>query len=130
MEGRGDSGTLFLAFPLVDVFGVTTAVDGLLISRENGLVVFDLEPGSSLDMEVVRPRQDDLYVGLHSRFIKQEGLRRDRKTLSFEINVLTFAPFVPPEENGPADVYTIQEDLVAKLEQLTSSPHRRDTTID
>ena len=118
MEGRADSGTLFLAFPLVDVFGVTTAVDGLLISRENGLVVFDLEPGSSLDMEVVRPRQDDLYVGLHSLFIKQEGLRSD------------FAPFVPAEENGLADVYTSQEDLVAKLEELTSSPHRRDTTID
>ena len=81
-------------------------------------------------MEVVRPRQDDLYVGLRSRLIKQEGLRRDRKTLSFEINVLTFAPFVPAEENGLADVYTSQEDLVAKLEELTSSPHRRDTTID
>lgn len=73
VEGESDSGTLFFAFPIVDVTGMSSAVDGLLISQDSGLVVFDLEPSSTIDPEKIRVRQDDLYVGLQSRFIKHEA---------------------------------------------------------
>jgi superfamily I DNA and RNA helicase len=94
IEGFDDEGTLFLAFPIVEVMGTSSAIDALLVSPIIGLVAIDLFPDAILDKASVMKRQDDLYVGLQSRFIKHEGLRIDRRTLSFDINILTFAPFV------------------------------------
>src|SRR6267378_3315164 len=118
IEGFDDAGTLFLAFPIVEVMGGSSAIDALLVSPTTGLVAIDLLPDTVLDEASVMKRQDDLYVGLQSRFIKHEGLRKDRRTLAFEINILTFAPFVEAKPTAPPDgVVFRKEELIGLIEQ-------------
>jgi len=118
IEGFDDEGTLFLAFPIDEVMGTSSAIDALLVSPITGLVAIDLFPDAILDQSSVMKRQDDLYVGLQSRFTKHESLRKDRRTLAFEINILTFAPFVNDKPAAPLDgVVYEKNELIALIDQ-------------
>jgi hypothetical protein len=140
IEGFNDPGTLFLAFPIVEIMGASSAIDALLVSPTTGLVAVDLLSDTVLDEASLVKRQDDLYVGLQSRFAKHDGLRKDRRTLAFEINILTFAPFVEAKPASAPDgvVFGKTElmELVGKwrqagpvddliIKQITSQPSHK-----
>lgn len=95
-------GHLFLGFPIVEVRGVTTAVDALLVSQVYGLIVFDFHIESALDTEALRLRQDDIYINLKNRFIQRDRLRSDRDRLKFRLRLMTYAPFLG-EKVSPTD---------------------------
>lgn len=90
-------GTLYIGYPIVAVADDNIFVDALLTCEEYGLVAFDLEPVVHND---VTQRQDNLYAALLQRLISFRPLRTGR-TLSFHINVVTFAPSEDDESDDP-----------------------------
>lgn len=87
--GGGYSGELFIGYPIIVSPTGSYPVDALLISRETGIVVFDLIEGT--DPRDYRDRQDELYNQLEARLKKHSDLV-DRRKLRIPIHPVSFAP--------------------------------------
>ena len=91
------TGSLYIGYPIVAAADGHMFVDALLTSENHGVVAFDLEPVVDTD---IRRRQDNLYVALFQRLISFTPLRQGRE-LSFEVNVVTFAPSAECQSDDP-----------------------------
>ena len=130
IDGFNDPGTLFLAFPIVEIMGVTSAIDALLISPNVGIVAIDLISDVVLDAESTLKRQDDIYVGLQSRLIKHDSLRIDRRQLAFEIITISFAPFAKNKpEHPPAGIAFEKDELMASILGVKTSSSISDKIV-
>lgn len=83
------SGYLYLGYPIIGSPTGALKLDALLVSSDVGLVAFDLVEG--VDLEDFRSRQDDIASMLEVR-LKPYSRLKDRRTLKFEIQVVTYAP--------------------------------------
>lgn len=81
------TGTLYIGYPILSTADDTVVVDALLVARERGLVIFDLNEVS----EETAERQNDLHAAVQRRLLGYKSLRSGRG-LAFEINILTFSP--------------------------------------
>ncbi|BBC40541.1 hypothetical protein FA893_11165 [Photobacterium damselae subsp. piscicida] len=90
LDGLELEGTLYVGYPIFDVDDDSLLTDALLVTKEHGVVAFDLttqQVGS--DEEVVQSYQDDIYRGLFKRFLTEKSLVTRRK-LSFDITIFSF----------------------------------------
>ena len=81
------SGTLYIGYPILSTADETVVVDAVLVARERGLVIFDLNEVSDETAE----RQNDLYAAVQRRLLGYKALRKGRE-LAFDINIVTFSP--------------------------------------
>ena len=91
MADFGDSGNLFIGFPIISTPDGSHTIDALLVSPTRGLVVFDLVEGTSL--ADYQARQDDSANKLEAR-LKTHRRLMDRRRLRVPIHTLSFAPGV------------------------------------
>ena len=90
LEGVPDlTGRLFLGFPIIRTATGPQAVEALLISKERGIVVFDLVEADNL--ENYRERQDDVFNAVVGH-LRLDRRLLDRRQLRIPVNALTFAP--------------------------------------
>ena len=91
----GLSGKLFIGYPIVRAPEGPRPIDALLVSPDQGIVVFDLVEGS--DLGDYGSRQDaaanilEAQLKLHEKLVK-------RRTLRIEIHALSFAPDIPADQ--------------------------------
>jgi superfamily I DNA and RNA helicase len=83
-------GTLYIGYPIIGTSQGGFQIDALLITREKGVVVFNVEEGVDNNI-YYQGIQDENYTKLKSKLIQQKELITKRE-LSFDINTVTFAP--------------------------------------
>ena len=83
------TGRLFLGFPIIRTATGPQAVEALLISKERGIVVFDLVEADNL--ENYQDRQDDAFNAVEGH-LRLDRRLLDRRELRIPVNALTFAP--------------------------------------
>ena len=119
LEQRSDlSGNLFIGYPIIATASGPFPVDALLVSREMGIVVFDLVEGA--DPGAHDERQDDAANKLEAKLKLYPDLVR-RRSLSIPIQPLSFAPALGTRvlSNGTDDYpLTNSETLVPYLRGL------------
>ena len=85
----GLAGECFFGYPLLATPDGKYSIDATLVSRDKGIVLFDLVEGSSVGD--YQARQDDLANKIEARLKLQRDLVRGRK-LRVPLSVITFAP--------------------------------------
>ena len=82
-------GVLYIGYPIIGTVEGAYPIDALWISKEKGLVVFNLIEGTSIDnYEEV---QDDVFNKVEARLKGHRELINKRE-LQVSINIITFAP--------------------------------------
>lgn len=83
------TGTLYVGYPIIGTSDGGFQIDALLITKELGLVVFNLVEG--VDALNYQDIQDENYTKLKSKLFQHKNLTSKRE-LAFNINTLTYAP--------------------------------------
>jgi superfamily I DNA and RNA helicase len=130
LEKVVSEGTAYLGYPVLASADDTIYVDALLVSRQHGLVAFQLAegvPGANGDWSKYVADQDRLFGALESHLGRHESLRRGRK-LAFEIetvSVFASQPGTPPSgtEGRYCDIDSVAE-LVRTLDGIDESTER------
>lgn len=117
LEGRQMTGDLFVGYPILGGVEGRIEVDALLVTREHGVVAFDLQSGNvrsfgDANASHLTQRQDDIYVSLENKLKSYSTLRAGRN-LAFEMRVIS----VVPEVEGPNEN---QDHYIATAEQVAS----------
>lgn len=88
-------GQLTIGFPILGSSGTRAAVDAVYLSRETGLVLFDLLESAELGNLV--QRQDDAVRLVQSRLLQHRDLV-ERRQLRVPVNATTFGPLTADQE--------------------------------
>ena len=105
-EDRVDiDGSLYLGYPIIGTPQGGYQIDALLISREHGVVIFNIVEGveSNISLEEV---QDESVTKIQSKLLQHKALTNRRK-LMVEIGVVTFAPAWTHKPTDIADDYPV-----------------------
>ena len=95
------NGILYIGYPIIGTVEGAYPIDALWISREYGLVVFNLIEGKTF--ENYQDEQDDSYNKVEAR-LKSHRELMNRRELQVTINVITYAPAIvslPINEDYP-----------------------------
>ena len=103
---RNLSGQLFIGYPTIATPEGPHTIDALLVSRDKGIITFDLIEGSTISG--YQDRQDDSANNLESRLRLRRELMKGRKLL-IPIHVISFAPGATLHENTYSDDYPIAD---------------------
>lgn len=90
LEKIGLEGILYTGYPIIGLTDNKYSLDALLITPQLGVVLFDIveEPEYSNRAEA----RDEIYNAMVSRLINVKGLSQSRGQLSFDLNIITYAP--------------------------------------
>ena len=91
------SGELFIGYPIIVSPAGSYPIDALLVSKDTGIVVFDLVEGT--DPGDYQDRQDELYNQLEARLKKHSDLV-DRRKLRIPIHPISFAPAITSADSA------------------------------
>lgn len=83
-------GTLYIGYPIIGTSQGGFQIDALLITKETGLVVFNIEEGIDSSRDYVSI-QDENYTKLASKLFQHKSLTERRK-LAVDIKTVTYAP--------------------------------------
>ena len=83
-------GTLYIGYPIIGTANGGFKIDALLITKERGLVAFNINEGidSSVNYQDI---QDEIYTKIQSKLFQYKTLT-NKRNLAVEINVVTYAP--------------------------------------
>jgi superfamily I DNA and RNA helicase len=118
LSGVISEGTVYLGYPVLSSADERVYVDALLVSRDHGLVAFQLAegvPGANGDWAKYIADQDRLYGALDNHLGRHEELRKGRR-LAFSIETVSvFAsnPGAPPTSSDGGHYCAI--DTVAEV---------------
>lgn len=108
-------GYFYLGYPVLGGMDGKIKVDALLVCRQCGLVIFDLEMSSEEDSVSKIALLDDLYNNMEAR-LKRYGYLSNRRKLQVPINVICYAPRYKADGE---DIYSSAEKLQECLESLS-----------
>lgn len=82
-------GTLYIGYPIFDVDDESLLTDALLVTKQHGVIIFDLTTfgRGPEESDFIEEYQDDLHRGLSRKFLAEKTLTKKRSTLSFDILV-------------------------------------------
>lgn len=84
-------GYFYLGYPVLGGMDGKIKVDALLVCKQYGVVIFDLEMSSEEDIENKNLLLDDLYNNMEAR-LKRYSYLSKRRELQVPINVVSYAP--------------------------------------
>jgi hypothetical protein len=113
----GLAGECFFGYPLLATPDGKYSIDATLVSRDKGIVLFDLVEGSSVGD--YQTRQDDLANKIEARLKLQRDLVRGRK-LRVPLSVVTFAPGASVATANQGNEFPLADELTlaAVLEEI------------
>lgn len=90
LHDRNYKGTLYVGFPIFDVDDDAILTDAVLITKEHGVIVFDLTTFkySTEETDDIIEYQDDLYRGISRKFLSERSLVKKRQ-LKFDLHVVS-----------------------------------------
>lgn len=83
-------GVLYFGYPIIGTVEGALHIDALLVSRQNGVIAFDIEEGNSIG-EKRSEIQDDMHAKISSKLFQYKSLVKKRR-LNVKLEVLTYAP--------------------------------------
>ncbi|MEG4582163.1 ATP-binding domain-containing protein [Microcoleus sp. MON1_C5] len=90
-EKRADiDGNLYLGYPIIGTSQGGYQIDALLVSREQGVVIFNLVEGTDTSLNI-EEAQDESINKIQSKLLQHKFLT-NKRSLMVEIGVVTFAP--------------------------------------
>lgn len=101
---EGLSGECFFGYPLIATPEGRYFVDATLVSREKGVVLFDLVEGT--DVGDYAARQDDLANKIEAKLKLHKELVKGRRLIP-PLNVITFAPAIDAVERLTKEGYPL-----------------------
>lgn len=107
-------GYFYLGYPVLGGTDGKIKVDALLVCKQYGLVIFDLEMSSEEDVDAKLQLLDELYNNMESKLKRHSYLSKRRKLMVL-INAVSYAPRF--RESGE-DICASREDLKTYLENL------------
>jgi len=115
VRGHPGDGYLYIGYPIVGSPLGPVKFDALLISRQFGLVGFDLV--EAIDLGDYEERLDDIASMLEVKLKPYPSLKKGR-TLRFEINTITFAPAKQNlPVNNPPHICTNRQNLLSLVQE-------------
>jgi superfamily I DNA and RNA helicase len=93
LEAAGLTGTLYIGYPILSSADGTKIVESLLTCEEHGVVAFDVVDSTSLPLDEIEERQNDLFAAVYQKLMSFKPLRAGRE-LKVKVNVVTLAPSV------------------------------------
>lgn len=122
-------GTLYIGYPVLAIDDEKIEYDAILVSRDRGIIVFDLysigeDTTSQVIPEVIIQRQEQLYAALYNRLNSFSELRR-RRDLIVTIRTASIHPisdcFVEENDSVLVGIHKLaQLDLVTDDKKLTN----------
>ncbi|WP_291128097.1 DEAD/DEAH box helicase [Flavobacterium sp. UBA7682] len=114
---------LYTGYPIVGSIDEKNSIDGLLISAQHGVIVFDIveEPEVS-NREDIR---DSLYNVVLQKLIGYKELAAKRGTLVVNLNVLTISPSWPASERNNEVIITKDD-----FDEFLKENIQKDLSID
>lgn len=110
---EGLSGECFFGYPLIATPEGRYFIDATLVSREKGVVLFDLVEGT--DVGDYSARQDDLANKIEAKLKLHKELVKGRRLIP-PLNVITFAPAIDAVERLAKEDYPLaNERNLAKI---------------
>lgn len=82
-------GYFFIGYPIIGTIDGAYPIDGLLVSPNKGLIIFNLIEGKSI--EGYQEAQDDCANKIESK-LKGYKILMNKRTLCVDINIITYAP--------------------------------------
>lgn len=83
-------GTLYIGYPIIGTAQGGYQIDALLVSKQHGVIIFNLIEGVNKDIEI-EGTQDESFTKLESKLLSYKELTKRRKLL-VEMYVATYAP--------------------------------------
>ncbi len=118
-EGRIDiNGSLYVGYPIIGTPQGGYQIDALLISKEHGVVIFNLMEGVENDFGIEEV-QDESVTKVQSKLLQHKVLTHRRK-LMVDINVATYAPALSHKPESTSEDYYVlvnENDLTEFLNQ-------------
>lgn len=110
LQEQDFEGTLYVGFPIFDVDDDAVLTDAVLITKEHGVIIFDLTTFkySTEEIDAIIEYQDDLYRGISRKFLSERSLVKKRQ-LKFELNVVSVRHDADEFEDGCIDFDGIDE---------------------
>ena len=108
-------GYFYLGYPVLGGMDGKIKVDALLVCRQCGLVIFDLEMSDKDESGNKIALLDDLYNNMEAR-LKRYSYLSNRRKLQVPINVICYAPRY---KAGSEDIFTSGEELKEYLRELS-----------
>ncbi|MBS6397230.1 MAG: DEAD/DEAH box helicase [Clostridiales bacterium] len=107
-------GYFYLGYPVLGGMEGKIKVDALLVCRQMGLIIFDLDMTAEEDIDRKIELLDDLYNNMESRLKRYSYLSR-RRSLQVPIHVVSYAPRY---RSGGEEIYTSREGMKQYLEGI------------
>ncbi|MEA5554255.1 ATP-binding domain-containing protein [Anabaena cylindrica UHCC 0172] len=121
-EGRRNiTGSLYLGYPIIGTSQGAYPIDALLVSKEHGVVIFNIIEGTNTDIKIIQDGQDESFNKLESKLKGNTNLNKGRK-LMVAINVVTFAPTLSNKPNNLSEDYIVVT-KEAELEEYLNLQH-------
>jgi superfamily I DNA and RNA helicase len=120
IEQSDYQGHLFIGYPIIGTPDGRYPIDALWISKEYGIVIFDLIEGSEIGNYQIR--QDDAANKLESK-LKNHRELIERRNLLIPINTVSFAPAITSIERYKKPDYALSnsssiKDTLSQLEKI------------
>ena len=111
------SGYLYIGYPIIGTVEGAYPIDGLWISKDKGLVIFNLIEGK--DVKDYKEYQDDCANKVEAKLKGYKQLMQKRK-LCIDINVITYAPALTQNFSSDEDYPLLikDEELLKYLSRL------------
>lgn len=106
-------GTLYIGYPMFDSGNEAVLTDAMLITKEFGVVIFDLTNFNEHNTETIFSYQDELYRGVFQKFLSQKELL-NRRNLAFEIKVITIR-----SNDESDDSFSTIDSLIEKISSFS-----------
>lgn len=100
-------GYFYLGYPVLGGIDGKIKVDALLVCKQYGLVIFDLEMSAEENIDDKMTLLDELYNNMEAR-LKRYGYLSNRRKLQVQINVVSYAPRY---RNGSDEICISEEAL-------------------
>jgi len=105
-EKRSDiDGSLYLGYPIIGTSQGGYQIDALLVSREQGVVIFHIVEGSEISQNI-EEKQDESINKIQSKLLQHKSLTNKRK-LMVELGVVTYAPACSHKPERLDDEYPV-----------------------
>ena len=104
-------GYFYLGYPVLGGMDGKIKVDALLVCRQCGVLIFDLEMSAGDNIDHKMELLDELYNNMEAR-LKRYNYLSNRRKLKVPVNVVCYAPRY---KVGGEEILTSSEDLKAYL---------------
>lgn len=126
LENAADEeSVLYVGYPVAATVDAPITVPALLISKDYGLVCFDVVPTARTnDLANLKAQQRSIVLALKAKLLQHPGLADDFD-LAFKVNIITFALVIEPSPELAAACIVDADSLAGVLKQCSAFPQDR-----